>query len=84
MNGLPDQSPELLALADALAGIPAPCMTATDPDLWFSDDAAAFRGCQQCHARQECATYADSIDARFGVWAGHDYETRTTTVRKSA
>jgi hypothetical protein len=74
MNGLPEQSPELLALADALAGIAPPCFK--DPDAWFEDRQTAAHLCLDCHALDECRTYAASVKPSHGVWAGRDHETK--------
>lgn len=78
----PEQSPELLALADALAGIAPPCFV--DPETWFEDRTTAARLCRErCHALSECAAYAATIAPSYGVWAGVDYDRRPTH-RRSA
>lgn len=83
MNGLPEQSPELLALAGALDGRPAPCMTG-DPDAWFEDPDEAAKACiEDCHALDQCRALALSIRPSAGVWAGVDWERKPRRKRSA-
>jgi Transcription factor WhiB len=51
-----------------------PC--AHNPDAWTSNGAsrraAAARACQSCPVLELCASYADEIHARSGVYGGVD------------
>lgn len=84
MNGLPELTGELRALADALDGRKPPCMT--DPELWFEGSPdAAIRACREmCHARLECSAYAESVRPSDGVWGGRNFTRKTKTPRRTA
>jgi WhiB family redox-sensing transcriptional regulator len=47
----------------------------TDPELFFSDQAAdtaaALRLCRGCPSRQPCLLFALDREIRVGVWGGH-------------
>ena len=74
MNPAPDTSSEVLALAEALGGRPAPCQLA-DPEMWFAKDPApAITACQDCHARPECRALAVAHRENYGVFGGVDFE----------
>lgn len=52
-----------------------------DPDLWFSDLPAYRRAAvdicfADCPVRQECQSWADRTNQRFGIWGGLDYEVK--------
>lgn len=74
MNGLPDVTAELIALAAALGDQSPPCRD--DADTWFEDPPAAIAGCRRCPALHPCRTYAASVQPTAGVWAGVDHERR--------
>lgn len=71
----PDAGVELLALAAALGGIPAPCQVG-DPDDWHHalDLTPAIEACGACHAVTECGAYAVSVGAAHGVWGGRSFD----------
>lgn len=56
---------------------------ATDPDMWFSEDAEKVReakhACDSCPTREECAVLGE--DEEFGIWGGMTPEDRRASKR---
>ena len=74
MIPMPDTTSEVLALAEALGGRPAPCQLA-DPEMWFdTDPAPAITACQDCHARAECLDLAVAHREKYGVFGATNFE----------
>ncbi|QPS33620.1 WhiB family transcriptional regulator [Brevibacterium casei] len=64
------------AIAFALKGKPAPCMTGHGDD-WLSGDREtrrqAVQACSHCPAMTSCRNFAKATRAEFGVFGGEDF-----------
>ena len=75
----------LLALLER--GQTPPCRRSRHRDYWTSDDREereyAAASCRMCPLLADCRAAADEAKEKFGVWAGVDRTTTTTTKGKT-